>query len=212
VERAEDRPTTAYKLDRLFNDIRPEGRDGRRYTNEEVAAAVKRSNPEIRVTGSYLSALRTGAKRNPSVELRVALARFFGVPAAYFLDDTTAAQTDAEVELAKVASNLGVRQLALRALELTPEGLASVTRIVEHVLEADRGSGGRERLDPSGGAPDGDHRGVAADGGPTPHPPTPTGSSPSPGVSGIRWRPSSSPAPSRPPAAPEPAAGPETLA
>ncbi|MDG4830865.1 helix-turn-helix transcriptional regulator [Solwaraspora sp. WMMD1047] len=136
----QQRPTTASKLDKLFNEIRPEGRLGRRYTNEEVASAVKSTNPDIRVTGSYLSALRTGVKKNPSWELRVALARFFGVPPSYFLDDATAPQTDAEIDLAKVANNLGVRQLALRALQLTPEGLAAVTRIVEHVLAADRES------------------------------------------------------------------------
>ncbi|HZG05602.1 MAG TPA: helix-turn-helix transcriptional regulator [Streptomyces sp.] len=134
------RRTLAENLDRLFDTIRPEGPKGRRYTNEEVATAIKQAYPGIRVGGAYLSALRKGTKRNPSTELLTALARFFGVPASYFLDDNTAAQTDAEIELAKVAHNLGVRKLALRALELSPEGLAAVTRIVEHVLESDPGA------------------------------------------------------------------------
>ncbi|MEE1929209.1 helix-turn-helix transcriptional regulator [Streptomyces sp. TRM 70351] len=128
-------PTPAGRLNRLFETIRPHGPRGRVYTNEEVATAVKESHPHIRVGGAYLSALRTGTKKNPSTELLTALARFFGVPASYFLDDETAAQTDAELALAQVAHNLGVRRLALRALELTPEGLAAVTRIVEHVLD-----------------------------------------------------------------------------
>lgn len=132
-----DRPPLAAQLDRLFDDIRPHGPRGRPYTNEEVATAVKRVNPGIRVGGAYLSALRKGTKRNPSTELLAALARFFGVPTSYFLDETTAAQATAEIELAKVARNLGVRNLALRALELSPEGLAAVTQIVEHVLEGD---------------------------------------------------------------------------
>lgn len=137
VSDAEGRPTLAENLDRLFDNIRPHGPAGRRYTNEEVASAVKEEAPEIRVGGAYLSALRKGTKRNPSTELLSALARFFGVPTSYFLDEETAAQTDAEIELAKVAHNLGVRQLALRALELSPEGLAAVTKIVEHVLDTD---------------------------------------------------------------------------
>ncbi|MCT2593537.1 helix-turn-helix domain-containing protein [Streptomyces sp. N2-109] len=132
-----DRPTLAAHLDRLFDDIRPHGPRGRPYTNEEVATAVKRVNPGIRVGGAYLSALRKGTKRNPSTELLTALARFFGVPTSYFLDESTAARAAAEIELAKVARNLGVRNLALRALELSPEGLAAVTQIVEHVLEGD---------------------------------------------------------------------------
>lgn len=133
----EGRPTLAQNLDRLFDDIRPHGPAGRKYTNEEVATAIKEAHPEIRVGGAYLSALRKGTKRNPSTELLAALARFFGVPTSYFLDEETAAQTDAEIQLAKVAHNLGVRQLALRALELSPEGLAAVTQIVEHVLNSD---------------------------------------------------------------------------
>ena len=137
VSGTDGRPTLARNLDRLFDTIRPHGPSGRRYTNEEVATAIKKANPEIRVGGAYLSALRKGTKRNPSTELLAALARFFGVPTSYFLDEETAAQTDAEIELAKVAHNLGVRQLALRALELSPEGLAAVTQIVEHVLSTD---------------------------------------------------------------------------
>lgn len=135
------RPTLADKLarnlNRLFEDIRPSGPKGRTYTNEEVATAIKAADPAIRVGGAYLSALRKGTKKNPSTDLLAALARFFGVPALYFLDERTTAQTDAEIELARVAHNLGVKNLALRALELSPEGLAAVTRIVEHVLESD---------------------------------------------------------------------------
>ncbi|GAA2389768.1 helix-turn-helix domain-containing protein [Streptomyces glaucosporus] len=146
------RRTLAENLDRLFDTIRPEGPRGRRYTNEEVATAIKRADPGIRVGGAYLSALRKGTKRNPSTELLTALARFFGVPPSYFLDGDTAARTDAELELAKVAHNLGVRKLALRALELSPEGLAAVTRIVEHVLESDP----KSRTKPTAPPPPGD--------------------------------------------------------
>lgn len=131
-------PSLAARLDALFEDIRPQGRGGRRYTNTEVAAAIKKANPSIRVGRAYLSALRNGTKHNPSTELLTALARFFGVPGSYFLDEATAERTDAEIGLAKVAGNLGVRRLAFRALELSPEDLAAVTRIVELTLRGDR--------------------------------------------------------------------------
>jgi len=100
-----------------------------------VATAVKLAVPTIRVSGAYLSALRTGAKRRPSTELLAALARFFGVSVDYFVTGET--RTDTEAELARVAENLGVRRLALRALELSPEGLAAVTKIIEQVIELD---------------------------------------------------------------------------
>jgi hypothetical protein len=132
---AEGHSRLAESLNRLFDDVRPNGPDGRRYTNEEVAAAIRAAHPGIRVGGAYLSALRTGTKRNPSTELLAALARFFGVPADHFLDgDRPAAQTEAEIALAKVARHHGVRHLALRALELSPQGLAVVTRVLEQVL------------------------------------------------------------------------------
>ncbi|AHH94012.1 hypothetical protein GCM10010174_85200 [Kutzneria viridogrisea] len=137
MSESEGQSVLAGRLNRLFEDIRPEGRSGRRWTNDEVAAAIKKSEPDIRVSGAYLSALRTGAKRRPSTELLVALARFFGVPLDYFVNEAVAAQADAELELAKVAGNLGVRQLALRALELSPEGLAAVTKIIDQVLALD---------------------------------------------------------------------------
>ncbi|MDG9701377.1 helix-turn-helix transcriptional regulator [Streptomyces sp. DH37] len=137
------RPTLAARLDRLFDEVRPHGPRGRRYTNEEVAAAVREANPGIRVSGAYLSALRKGTKRNPSTELLTALARFFGVPASSFLGEEDAAPGAVEGELALLAGNLGVRNLALRALELSPEGLAAAAEIIEHVLELDgrHGSG-----------------------------------------------------------------------
>jgi transcriptional regulator with XRE-family HTH domain len=153
VPEQEGRPTLAEHLDQLFDDIRPDGAEGRRYTNEEVATALREAHPGIRVGGAYLSALRKGTKRNPATELLTALARFFGVPASYFLDEPADARTDAEIELAKVAHHLGVRHLALRALELSPEGLAAVTRIVENVLDGEPGGPAREERRVSGPGP-----------------------------------------------------------
>jgi transcriptional regulator with XRE-family HTH domain len=128
----------AARLNRLFADIRPEGRNGRTYTNEEVASAIKAADPAVRVGSAYLSALRTGAKRKPTTDVLAGLARFFGVPVEFFLDDKTAEQVDAEITLAKVVGNLGVKQLALRALELSPQGLVEIAKILEDVLAHDQ--------------------------------------------------------------------------
>lgn len=135
---AERRSTMAAKINKLFDDVRPQDRRGRPYNNTEVVAAIKAAHPGIRVTGAYLSALRKGIRRNPSSELRVALARFFGVESSYFLDDATAEQTEAQVVLARVARNHGVRNIALRALELSPDGLAAVAALIEQVLQSDQ--------------------------------------------------------------------------
>ncbi|WP_327668920.1 MULTISPECIES: helix-turn-helix transcriptional regulator [unclassified Streptomyces] len=118
----------------LFDEIRPQVPTGRRYTHDEVAAELRRIQPGLRVSGAYLSALRNGSKRNPSLDLLTALAQFFGVSASYFLDPTPQDRAEEEVALAKVGHHPQVRNLALRALELSPESLAVVTQIVERVL------------------------------------------------------------------------------
>jgi transcriptional regulator with XRE-family HTH domain len=139
----------ARRLDRLFDSVRPDGLDGRRYTNNEVAEAIREASPGVRVTGAYLSALRKGTKRNPSTELLLALARHFRVSASYFLDDTPG---EAEIALAQVANNHGVRNLAFRALELSPEGLAAISQIVESVLREKQRPTRHEPLEhPEGG-------------------------------------------------------------
>lgn len=127
-------PDLAHRLNRLFDEVRPPDRGGRRYTNEDVAVAVKALDPRIRVGGAYLSALRNGTKRHPSTELLAALARHFGKPIAYFFDEAEGAAD----ELARLAGNTQVRRLALRALDLSPEGLSAVAKLVEQALEADR--------------------------------------------------------------------------
>ncbi|BCY10019.1 helix-turn-helix transcriptional regulator [Actinoplanes sp. L3-i22] len=139
-------PDLAQRLNRLFDEVRPAGRGGRRYTNEDVAAAVKAINPEIRVGGAYLSALRNGTKRHPSTELLAALARHFGKPIAYFFDEPDP-EPGAD-ELARLADNTQVRRLALRALDLSPEGLTAVAELVEQALAADRRRRTSEKPDP----------------------------------------------------------------
>src|SRR4051812_41153343 len=48
-----------------------------------------------------------------------------------FFDDTLAAEIDNELELVRALRHAPVRQLALRVADLSPEGLAEVTHIVE---------------------------------------------------------------------------------
>jgi transcriptional regulator with XRE-family HTH domain len=135
---SEDRPNLAVKLERLFREIRPPQQGGRSYTNDEVAETIG-------VSGAYVSALRKGTRTNPSHEVLAGLAQFFGVKISYFLDDLAAEQTEAEIALARVMGNHGVRALALRALELSPQGLAAVTQMIEEVLKADQDAEGTER-------------------------------------------------------------------
>ncbi|MBF6332331.1 helix-turn-helix domain-containing protein [Nocardia transvalensis] len=129
-------PALKDRLQRLFDDIRPQGRHGRRYTNDEVAAAIKQRNPAVRVSGAYLSALRTGGKTRPSPDLLAALAEFFGVKPGYFLDPVTAEETDAEIALAHTLANMGVRQIALRAARLEPHQRDLLAQLIDQMERA----------------------------------------------------------------------------
>jgi len=124
--------TLAGKLDHLFRTVHP--RDKREYTIEDVANGIRaRGGPTISAT--YVWQLRTGLRDNPTKRHFEALADFFGVPPAYFFDDTTTARIDAELALLASLRDAAVRHLALRAFGISPERLKTITELVEIVRQ-----------------------------------------------------------------------------
>jgi len=130
VTEGQDRPVLAERLDALFRRSRP---GGRQWTNDEVAAEIKRANPKLRVSGAYLSALRTGKRHNPSPDLQVALAQFFGVSPAYFFDRHHADRVQAQLAALEELSQTGVRSVALRAVGLSQENLEAITVVLDQI-------------------------------------------------------------------------------
>ncbi|MBC2876890.1 helix-turn-helix domain-containing protein [Streptomyces mobaraensis] len=122
----------ARRLNHLFRTSRPQGRN---WTNREVADEVKRVSPGLKVSGAYLSALRTGKRTNPSADLLNALAKFFGVSPAYFVDSGHAERVDAQLAALNALSQSGVRGVALRAVGLPPESLAAITAVIDQVRQ-----------------------------------------------------------------------------
>jgi transcriptional regulator with XRE-family HTH domain len=122
--------TLAQKLDRLFDVIRRE--NGEPHSHEEVASACRKSSGES-FSATYLWQLRTGRRDNPTKRHLEALADFFQVPLTYFFDEKIGAEIDAELEFLGALRNAGVRNLALRALGLSPGGLATITDMLEVV-------------------------------------------------------------------------------
>jgi transcriptional regulator with XRE-family HTH domain len=76
--------TLADKLGHLFQTVVPAGRGP--YSVEEVAKTITDSG--VPISGSYIWLLRKGQRDNPTLRHLTALARFFGVPPAYFFDDS----------------------------------------------------------------------------------------------------------------------------
>lgn len=120
----------AEQLDSLFRSSRPHGRS---WTNDEVAVELKKRNPGLRVSGAYLSALRTGKRERPSYDLLEALARFFGVTTAYFFDRDHANQAVKQLAMLDELHQAGVRSIALRAVGLPPESLAPVRAVLDEI-------------------------------------------------------------------------------
>ncbi|MDH6119518.1 helix-turn-helix transcriptional regulator [Kitasatospora sp. GAS204B] len=164
-EQAQDRRRTlAQRLDHLFQEIHPAGRGP--FSYHEVAQAIReQAGPDgPTVSHGTLQQIRTGAKTNPTVKTLEAIATFFGVPTAYFLDDTVADRVDARVrelkagvappsaagsaksaakaatpadELADVLADSNIRAVAFRLAGLSPRALKGLRAIVDQVREVE---------------------------------------------------------------------------
>jgi len=130
----EPRPsrTLAEKVEYLFRNVRKP--DAREYSNDEVSAAIARDQG-VSVSSSYLWYLRTGQRDNPTFKHLNALATFFGVPPAYFFDDSTATEVEAELALLTAMRDAGVRDVALRASGLSAKSLDALTDMIARVRE-----------------------------------------------------------------------------
>jgi transcriptional regulator with XRE-family HTH domain len=118
------------RLDRLFKISRPRGKQ---WSNAEVAAEIKRDNPDLRVSGAYLSMLRTGKRTSPSTDLLVALARFFGVNPSYFFDDEAGQgeRVRKQLEQLEMLRQRGVVGIAQRAVGLPQANLDLITAMLD---------------------------------------------------------------------------------
>jgi hypothetical protein len=65
-----------------------------------------------------------------------ALAHFFGVPPAYFLDDSLASRVDSQLALLAKMRDAGVQSLGLRSAELTPESREAIAKMIDVASEA----------------------------------------------------------------------------
>jgi transcriptional regulator with XRE-family HTH domain len=109
---------------------RPQGRP---WTNDEVAAEIKKSAPTVKVSGAYLSAIRNGKRLQPSHDLLIALAKFFGVAPAYFFDPDGADRISRQLAALDELRQAGVRSIALRAIGLPTDSMDAVTAVLDQM-------------------------------------------------------------------------------
>jgi transcriptional regulator with XRE-family HTH domain len=122
----------AEKLDRLFQRVRPAGQG--EYSHGAVAEAI-REQQGISISHTYIWQLRTGRRDNPTIQHLTALATFFGVPVAYFLDDEETRKIDSELELLAALRDTGVTEIALRAADLSPSSRETISNMIMKVWE-----------------------------------------------------------------------------
>jgi ESX-1-secreted protein regulator len=124
----------AEKLDRLF---RATGQPEPSYMT--VSEAI-RAGQGVAVSHTYIWQLRTGRRDNPTVQHLTALAGYFGVPVAYFLDDDLAGRVDSQLELLRSLRDAGVTEIALRAAAVSPHGRAVISEAIRQVWESEHPS------------------------------------------------------------------------
>ena len=130
----------AARIDALFQTVRRPNRE--QFSHEEVAKACLESTGET-FSATYLWQLRTGRRDNPTKRHLEALAQFFQVSPAYFFDHEQGAETARELALLGALRDAGVRNMALRAVALSPEGLDTVSDLIDVIArrEAARAKG-----------------------------------------------------------------------
>ncbi|MFF4709700.1 XRE family transcriptional regulator [Streptomyces sp. NPDC001288] len=126
----------ADRIEHLFQTVRRPDRTP--YSNEEVARCCRELTGESFST-TYLWQLRTGRRDNPTKRHLEALASFFEVPVAYFFDDDDGLVHE-EVALLSAMKDAGVRDVALRAVGLSADGLGTVRDLIDAIArrEAER--------------------------------------------------------------------------
>lgn len=122
------RPALAERIETLFRVVRRP--DGEPFSNEDVARACREATGET-FSATYLWQLRTGRRANPTVRHVEALAQFFEVPATYFFDEEQAAAITRDLELLGALRDAGVRSVALRAVNLSPESIDTISDMID---------------------------------------------------------------------------------
>lgn len=123
----------AGKLDRLFKQLRPEP------SYMAVAESV-RSDQGVSISHTYIWQLRTGRRDNPTIQHLTALATYFGVPVAYFLDDEHTTRIDSQLDMLRTIRDAGVTEIALRAADVSPRGRDTISELIRKVWESERDS------------------------------------------------------------------------
>ncbi|MFF8941676.1 hypothetical protein ACF1A5_05200 [Streptomyces sp. NPDC014864] len=121
----------ADRLNFLFDRVRPAG--AREFSNQHVARTISAYGDES-VTGAWIGKLRRGEGK-PTITLVPLLARFFGVEAAYFVEDEVTQKVATQFELLRKIKENGIEQIFLRSMGVSAAGQRKVLAALDAVRE-----------------------------------------------------------------------------
>ena len=123
--------TLADKVNWLIDRAHPPGRGP--YTNNEVADLIGKTTGE-QISYTQIWKLRNGQAQNPQMRLIEAMAKTFGVPAAFFFpefDEKQAGLLQQQVELLAMIRDADIDALELRTiLGLSPQARKAITDLI----------------------------------------------------------------------------------
>ena len=141
--------TLADKVNWLIDRAHPAGRGP--FTNNEVADLIKKTTGE-EISYTQIWKLRNGQAQNPQMRLIEAMAKTFGVPAAFFFpefDEKQAGLLQQQVELLAMIRDADIDALELRTiLGLSPQARKAITDLIAVTVGEDaRRRAGQDEAD-----------------------------------------------------------------
>ena len=122
-------PLVAQRLDELLKVAR--AKDGSKHTPASVADAINAQAGEKVIDKTYIWQLRKGKKDNPSYNVLILLAKFFGVSPLYFFPDDADAP-EIEQPLRAALSDPAIRELVTLSVGLSERSLEAIKTMVEN--------------------------------------------------------------------------------
>ena len=124
----------AERLAHLIATVHPP--DRKPYSYREIAHGVAEQTG-VTMSATHVQQLAVGARKDPKRSHIQALAQFFGVPVTYFFDDDVAGQVDQQVEDVVAWRDSEARNLAQRAMQLSPRDRDTVTALLDQLAGYD---------------------------------------------------------------------------
>jgi transcriptional regulator with XRE-family HTH domain len=150
------------RLSKLIATVHPPHRGP--YSAREISDRAQRLG--FQLSESYVHQLRNGKRANPTIEPLVAIAAVFDVPVEYFFTDREGEELQADLALARAMNDAGIRDIALRAADLSPEARQAVVTMLQQFQNLDTRAG-RAQVSPPG--EDGSDDGTISDEGVSEH-------------------------------------------